>query len=427
METVKTRERASMTEIETKQQKCPNCGTLIPVDLGYVPWCDHCGWNVKPQEPEKPKNIWEKMYARLGQTASQSLFEKLNRHALMPTTTPSRFAGNALAILVHCLTIASALSGLALLILGWPNFFAIFVSIILMGIAWIMFPRFSKKSDKVLSRDEFPMLYALADRISDALHAPPIDLIEIDAQFNASITQVGWKRQWALTIGLPLWEILDNREKLDFLAHEIAHSVNQDPSRGFLVGTAINALINWYVLLHPGQIWASHRGIVGIFMIPFNLIMWGLAGLAWLGLFVLCHLFWRDSQRAEYYADHLGATVSGTGAAINCLRKCYFGPTFLLAVQRERYNHDENLDFFDTLRQYVTQVPERELERKRRVELLQNSRLDVTHPPTPYRIQLLQSGAELAAQDLFSKHEFELLHQELKPIRSQIQRKLIGR
>lgn len=415
-----------MMEIEAKQQKCPNCGTLVPVDFGYVPWCDHCGWNVKPHESEEPQDIWEMMYSKLGQTRSQALFEKLqDRQSLMPTATWSQVAGNALAILVHCLTIVSALTGLALLILGWPKFFAILSGVILIGIAWIMFPRFSKTPYDALPKDEFPMLYALADRISDALHAPPMDTIQINSQFSASITQVGWKREWVLEIGLPLWEILDNREKLALLAHEVAHSVNQDPSRGFLVGTAINALLNWYVLLHPGQIWDSQKGFWSLFMIPINLVMWGVAGLAWLNLFVLCHLFWRDSQRAEYYADYLAATISGTAAVTSCLRKCCFDPTFRLAVQRSRYNHEEKTDFFDNLRQCIVQVPERELERKKRVELLQNSRLDATHPPTPYRIQLLQSEAELPAQDLFSDHEFELLHRELKSVRSRIQRELV--
>ncbi|MCX6021692.1 MAG: hypothetical protein NTZ05_08170 [Chloroflexi bacterium] len=38
-----------------------------------------------------------------------------------------------------------------------------------------------------------------------------------------------------------------------------------------------------------------------------------------------------------------------------------------------------------------TKMPEREVERLRRVALLEQTRLDITRPPTPYRVELVQS------------------------------------
>ena len=45
-----------------------------------------------------------------------------------------------------------------------------------------------------------------------------------------------------LFIGLPLFAILDDAERVSVLGHELAHGVNGDPTRGFVVGTA---MISW--------------------------------------------------------------------------------------------------------------------------------------------------------------------------------------
>ena len=48
-------------------------------------------------------------------------------------------------------------------------------------------------------------------------------------------------------------------------------------------------------------------------------------------------------------------------------------------------------DLFDSLAQAVRAVPAREIERRRRVARLADSRLDATHPPTGSRIELLEA------------------------------------
>ncbi|RPI74688.1 MAG: hypothetical protein EHM45_17760 [Desulfobacteraceae bacterium] len=59
----------------------------------------------------------------------------------------------------------------------------------------------------------------------------------INEEFNAGFTQAGWKRRKIYYIGLPLWSVLDNHEKIALMAHEVAHKVNGDAARGFLVQT----------------------------------------------------------------------------------------------------------------------------------------------------------------------------------------------
>jgi len=121
----------------------------------------------------------------------------------------------------------------------------------------------------------------------------------LEEEFNASFGRVGWKQREVLTLGLPLWAILEDAERVALIAHELAHGVNGDPVRGFYVGSAVAALARWHVLLHPDRIWDEEKGVAGLPAIPFNLAMAMLANLARLAASVLAHLLWRDSHEFE--------------------------------------------------------------------------------------------------------------------------------
>jgi Zn-dependent protease with chaperone function len=157
---------------------------------------------------------------------------------------------------------------------------------------------------------------------------------------------------------------------------------------------------------------------------PVRIIMHGLAFLAWLGAYLLSLLLWRESQRAEYLADNLAASVSGTEAMLSMLEKLHFRRTFLVVLRRVTLRKDEGCEFFEELRQSVAGVPERELERIRRVEKLDNSRLDLTHPPTVNRIELLRSHYVAAPKVRFSSSDCERLDSELLSLKGDLQNKL---
>lgn len=116
----------------------------------------------------------------------------------------------------------------------------------------------------------------------------------------------------------------------------------------------------------------------------------GFTELIYLYARLLSHLCWRDAQRAEYLADRLAAQVAGTAAMLSLLDKLHVTHArHLLApnpADRERSDH-----FFDDLRARLASIPPREWDRIRRVERLHVSRLDTTHPPTAYRIALLDA------------------------------------
>ncbi|HSB69216.1 MAG TPA: M48 family metallopeptidase [Candidatus Methylomirabilis sp.] len=246
----------------------------------------------------------------------------------------------------------------------------------------------------------------------------------INEDFNAAFGRVGWRQREVLYMGLPLWAILENEERVALIAHELAHGVNGDPVRGFFVGSAAAALARWYTLFRPDRIWDESKGIAGLPAVPFNIAMLMLANLAWIAAVALSHLLWRDSQRAEYLADRLAASISGTGPSRSLLRKLHYGETFALAIHRAVVSQGARSDILDNLRELGLKAPPREVERVTRVQQLEGSRLDATHPPSAYRIELLRAHYVAHPKVEFPPPEFEAVEKELLPFRNSVQLKL---
>jgi len=218
-------------------------------------------------------------------------------------------------------------------------------------------------------------------------------------------------------LGLPLWSVLHGQERVALVAHELAHSANHDIRRGIVIGTAIDSLARWYNVLRPAGIWSDGYGIQNIVLVPFNLMMLGLSQIAKLGLYVLVHLLWHNSQRAEYLADHLSAQTAGTGAALGTLGKLYLGEALSLTLERATWK-SRNRTFLDDFRRKVTDMPERELERVRRIAQLEGARLNATHPPTVHRIAFLQAHPVTTPKVTLSPEDDERLEYELMLLQS---------
>jgi heat shock protein HtpX len=140
--------------------------------------------------------------------------------------------------------------------------------------------------------------------------------------------------------------------------------------------------------------------------------------------YALSHLVWRDSQRAEYQADLLAASVAGTPAALSLLDKLHFDQIVPETVQRIFLSQrDQNV--FDELRARAASLPLRELERIRRVERLEGSRLDVTHPPTTHRIALLRARPTPDARVHLHDEQSVQIDRELAALQPAIQREMV--
>ncbi len=146
-------------------------------------------------------------------------------------------------------------------------------------------------------------------------------------------------------------------------------------------------------------------------------------------VYTLNHLLWRDSQRAEYLADHLSARVAGTDAALSALHMLCLANTCVGLRWDARLVQDvaegSITDLYEELRGRVARLPERERDRVRRVERLASFRLDATHPPTAYRIALLDARPALDPTVHLSPGESVALARELAAVEHRAQEQIV--
>jgi len=215
---------------------------------------------------------------------------------------------------------------LALLSMG-SIFFYIFLALgVLFFISSITRPPTGKSAKSIVPIEQCPSLYEFANFVASSLQAKPVDGITISAELNASFSQIGWKRKQFLVVGLPLWEILDNQERVALIAHEVAHAVNGDPLRNWYIRAALNSLIEW-----------NNRVVILAFA---GFVAYGLE-----------NLLWRNSRRAEYLADYLATTISGTEPMLRLLWKLQNDKRFDSTLRWMNITgNGKNINFFDELK-----------------------------------------------------------------------------
>lgn len=419
-----------MTNNEMEEKElCPQCGSTMPVNTGFVTWCEECDWNVQPLEDQTSDSLIASIYLRLNRRMSESLFTQM---AKTPRSSPRVSLSTVLAFgiagVVHLVSVTFLLVGVYLLLAGWPSIISIIISVFLMLLAWGARPRFPKEPKNLVPRGQCPRLYELLDQITDELGGKQIHGLVVEPQFNATFFNAGWRRKPIISLGLPLLSILGHQEKVALLAHELAHEVNGDPLRRWLIGSAVNTIAFWSTVILPNEIWRSQVGslldlLVSVLMIPANIALLGLSKLLELLAYGLLFLVFRESQRAEYTADYLASTISGTKAAVNALSKLLLSQCITVPIQRHALTGSKE-SIFEKINEYLATVPERELERIKRVNTLEGARIDVTHPPTVHRIEYLSKHEIRDPKIVLSESNAENIQLELQYFEAQVQKKL---
>jgi len=374
-------------------------------------------------------SVFEKLYLGLSNRLSRNLFEQVvNTKSLAPNWTRSKMLAFFVAASVHGLTLVIGLLGIFLIVRFWLNLFAIAGGIACLAVAWLLAPRPPRLAETVAARTDLPTLYRTVDSITHALGAPAVDGIVIDEDFNASVAQIGWQRKRILFLGLPLWASLDGQEQVAVLGHEMAHHINGDPMRGFFIGTAVNSLVEWHRMLQPQEMWQAPGGLFGLVLMiamPLARLFTRVVSLIpWLGAWALAHLLWRDSQRAEYLADYLAATVSGTDAMIASLNTTGLADKFFQTVQTITLNSKDR-DLFGEYRRAIANVDATHLVSASNED--DAHRADSSHPPTAYRIAFLQARRVAGAKIVLSASDANQIMRELKPFEKAFQDKLMER
>lgn len=439
---------ASTSETE---RSCPGCGAAIPIHKGYISWCEKCGWNLKPDDPLPTRNLVTALYRAFGEQHSRALFERLARaKSLQPALTLQKVLAFGLAGGLNGLSVLLGLMALLALLYLWPSPCACIAVLVLVWIAFTLRPRPVKLDvGDVTSRYDYPALYELSDRVAGALHISGADVIAIDSQFRADYRELGWRRKRVLYLGLPLLSVLNSREQVALLAHALAGSLTADPSRNWFFSMATDGMARWYEVMRPEQIWgdktqydlpmdkgfqynpadptfvARQRAAYNLFALPVKMIQRGIAAVIWFYAYLLTRLLWPDTQRAQYEADSLAASVAGTDATLSMLLKSHFGGTFQIALEQAFLRQDAPY-MFDDLRYRMSTVPEREMARISRVGQLPATQSGSEQPPTPYRVAMLQFRPITSPTVALEPGESERINQELVSVQTRVQAKALS-
>jgi Zn-dependent protease with chaperone function len=346
-----------------------------------------------------------------------------------------RLAGNVLALLVHLVTLLLVVGGVWIWTTGTFFVAKLIASVLLLGVAWEARPRLGRipTGDDVRSRMDAPNSFAVLDAVAQATGSPTPDLLVVSPQFNASIGRAGWRGRRVLTIGLPLWSALDDRQRVAVLGHECGHEVNGDLRSTVVVGTAITTLSIWSWLLRP-DVRATQRRwrqgttggslnlfIVAEYLVPLILLPLSVTiGLLALGLHRIAA---RSGQRAEYRADELAAVAAGTDTTVATLDQFFCGNSLMHALMTA-LGADRNADVWAAEQRFLDSVTPSQRERWRRIAAREQHRTDASHPPTLLRQEMLLSRPKVEGKADVPTHLMAAMTAELGAFAPTIARQL---
>jgi Zn-dependent protease with chaperone function len=410
---------------------CPECGAAMPVIDGYQTWCDRCNYDILAPPAEEPIDAFERYRERLGKRFGDGLLAEMLAQA---QPRPGLSLGNivAFALSAIVLTIPLIVTGLSLSLLKTQFEKGNSFSIICLGLPTLIFsglllwqarPRLGSAPKDVVTREQAPTLYRLVDDVAALMRTKPVAAISIAPGFNASYGRYGLRRNVHLTFGLPIVYATSPQELVTVVAHELAHGINGDINRDMLLVSALNTAHSLHEAVTPDEL-----GSGGLYGVLSRLLLLPVRLLLRLTFETLLLLTFRNSQRAEYYADLLAARVAGTAASVRMLRKVglkvKFGLIATTTWSRLKLYKDENV--YQKFREHVATLPEREVERFARIQSRTHSSLDAAHPPSEHRVRYLLAHPVESPAFTLSQADHDAIRRELMPFEKQMQDQMMG-
>jgi Zn-dependent protease with chaperone function len=342
--------------------------------------------------------------------------------------SPSRAAAYALATAVHLSSIMSLCVGVWLLFQPWATFLFWFLGVLLILVAWSVRPQLGKLPRDVLDRTQFPTLYAAADRTAAKMNAPKIDAISISREFNAFYETVGFRRTRHMNLGITLLLAMNSEERVAVIAHELSHGANGDPLRGQFLHSAVHTLLSWAYFLRPASIgrggeYHQAAAVTALMMIPFEFAALVISEfILWVAQALLL-LVYRESQRAEYLADRLAASVAGSTATVNALDKILLSGRAEDAVRRIAVTYSDD-DVALGVKRAMSDIAPLDYERHRRISRKKLLAVDSTHPPTAFRIDML-AKQQFTPSPILDRAESEAMEKEIMTLANKLRREII--
>lgn len=350
--------------------------------------------------------------------ASARLFTEVTER---PLTKPGRdaasWAAAAIAIVVHLFVIALVALGVLIVVRADSTFplIPIIVGTALVGLAVLMRPRVGRppKIEDTVDPAAAPTLYALVNQVAERLGSKPVWRIMLTADYSASFGIYGLRRRAVLTLGYPLWNLLEPQERVALLGHELGHAVNGDSQRGLLVGSSLGSLGELRAALLIGPSSTGH--VMTIIGSALSRIFLAVAALPVFGMgLVQERLLARSSQRAEYFADHLAATIAGVTHTTSMLDKLRLSRGAMIAL-RAALLRKEN-DIWAVERAWRDARTAEDKARTIAADDAKPHTVDATHPRTALRIAALRARAYGGDTLVSGRADAEATDRELAPL-----------
>ena len=287
---------------------------------------------------------------------------------------------------ILCTTPLLVIAGVGVLaVAGW-NPLAWGLGGLLLLIAWVLRPQAPRLRGVPADPARHPVLFEIVGEVGRRLGTRPPTHIVLNDELNASVDTVGWRRTRVLTLGLPLLAVLDAPGRIAIIGHEMAHFAADDPARSRVFSWTWNTLQGWAELTNPefrgDAIEAFSQMLAYVFMRLVSMVPRAMAR-------VLTWAVFDDHVRAEYRADRLGAEVAGTDGFVSAMRTLLVSAeVFDEAVQRVALGTSGG-PVVAQLASQIAQVPDEARAQLEEVDVQMGTQLDQTHPPTPWRIEVL--------------------------------------
>ncbi|MCU7826598.1 M48 family metallopeptidase [Kitasatospora sp. DSM 101779] len=413
-------------------------------DPRFTSWCPSCEWNLDPAPAPTPAASAREQRRtdrrrRKEEAARRTVRARVERVYAAVTADrsavrdPAWLGANALAGAVHLTTLTLAVCAVGLLIAAptWPlRVLGLFAAALVHSLR----PRLGRlpRNTARLYRGDAPGLFALTDRVAQALGGRPVDVVLVTAEFNAGFGRIGLRRRHVLRLGLPLWAVLAPEQRLALLGHELGHQVNADSRRGLWLRSALAALDEWEELTRPALYRQSFgtfvelaaSAILQLLLRPLNLGARALLNL-------LDRLTLRTGQAAEYRADRLAADLAGTDASLGLLRTLMLRGTVdttLLRMRADRARRARRTGTapapatgpWEELSAQLADVPALERERLLRLSAREFGTVDRSHPPTHLRLAMLEGLPPTAARLDTDAADWTAIDAELAPAARQV-------
>lgn len=282
-----------------------------------------------------------------------------------------------------------------------------FALLIMVLILWFWLPQLPTVPTHAQKIDQamFPELSSLVAEVA-AAHNMRMPDIYVSSEFTAGFARLGWRRKPALLLGHSMLSIVDSRELVTIVAHELAHAFDGAVSRSLYVFTASDVLQRSVRLLNvAAQQMQSHAALRPVALVT-ALIARRVATVEQLLRKYVCE----EHRSAEYVADYQALMVSGQIDVTELFLKLATG---MLHPVQHAYAQADSAEKYAAIRKTFFALPEATKQDIWTRVLAHPSLPNAKHPHISERIMHLKQYVGVTPKVILDGVRFGRIQQEL--------------